>query len=297
MVRRLAGLYPRAIVVVLDRFSSYQIGAAHPFHEYANVEIVPGNFFNRNEVADAVQNATYVFHLISTTNPATSSDDPFVDLDTNVRSSIELFDICVQKGVQKVIFFSSGGSVYGDGGDKPINETAAPLPRSPYAIGKLTIENYLRYFKYTHGLHYVIYRVANPYGPGQNIYGKQGVIPIFMNKFLHNGPLTIFGDGSMVRDYIYIDDLVEMVVQSFAKDTQHTLYNIGSGNGASVNELISALEATTGIKPRRKHLEVPPTYVHKILLDIDRFTKEFGWRPRLTLEEGIRETWNYVKEL
>lgn len=284
-------------IIAFDRFSEYQDGTDHPFTKYPNVSVVAGNFFNRDEVSAVVDGAAYVFHFISSTNPATSNSDPFIDIDTNVRSTVELLQLCVEHKVKKVIFPSSGGTVYGDIDSEAINEQTVPAPRSPYGIGKLTIEHYLRYFKFTSGLDYIIYRIANPYGPGQNIYGKQGVIPIFMHRFLTHEPLTIYGDGSMIRDYIYIDDLIKMIVGSFAQDNQQPVYNLGSGTGESVNQLVAAIEQCTADTAEKTYLETPPTYIHKSVLDIKQFVDEFGISPEIGLEEGIKRTWDYVKSI
>lgn len=284
-------------IVAFDRFSQYKTGLDHPFHELPNVNIVAGDFFNRDDLASALDGADYVFHLVSTTNPASSNDDPFVDIDTNVRGSVQLFELCVEKGVKKVIFPSSGGTIYGDIDSPMIGETTAPEPRSPYGIGKLTIEGYLRYFNFTSGLEYIVYRVANPYGPGQNIYGKQGVIPIFMHRFLNKEPLTIYGDGSMIRDYIFIDDLVDMIVGSYKKDSNYRIYNLGSGMGKSVNQIVEAIESCTNQSAEKVTLDTPQTFVDKSVLDISRFIDEFGITPKISLEEGVLRTWNYVQEV
>jgi UDP-glucose 4-epimerase len=253
-------------------------------------------FYNRQEVSDVLADTDYVFHLVSSTNPATAAGDPFIDLDTNVRSTIELLELCVEHKVKRVIFPSSGGTVYGDVRSDAISEKTLPEPRSPYGIGKLTIEHYLRYFKHAHGLDYLVYRIANPYGPGQSIHGKQGVIPIFISHVLANEPVTVYGDGEMVRDYIYIDDLISMITASYDQDCQHQVYNLGSGRGTSVNELIRAIEACSGQPIERKTLDTPPTFVAKSVLDTSRYTDEFHVTPSVNLEDGIRKTWEYVQQ-
>lgn len=296
LVRRLA-IGSSDIIHVFDRFSSYQTGSKKPFNDLDNVYATSGNFFNREEVNNVLEGAEYVFHLISSTNPATSINDPFIDIDTNIRSSIELFQLCVDQGVRKIIFISSGGTVYGNVDNERIPETSIPRPLSPYAIGKITIEHYLRYFKHTHGLESITYRVANPYGPGQNIYGKQGVVPIFMHKYVAHEPITIFGDGEMMRDYIYIDDLISMIVGSYNKSNSEELYNIGNGKGVSVNEIVAAIEQHAGYSVKKSSMATPPTYIQKSVLDIDRFVTEFGIEPSIDLNEGIKRTWDYVKKL
>ena len=296
LVRKLADT-PDHTIIAFDHFSAYRRGAANPFASYANVQLAVGDFFNRNAVAAALDGADYVFHLVTTTTPAASNDDPMIDIETNVRGSIELFELCAEHHVKKVIFFSSGGSVYGDIDSTAITEDTPPKPRSPYGIGKLTIEHFLRYFKFTHDLDYVVYRAANPYGPGQNVFGVQGVIPIFMRKFLRNEPLTIYGTGDMVRDYLYIDDLVHMVAESYAKPNQHEVYNIGSGQGKSVNEVIEAIEQCAGHSVDKEYAKVPTTFLQKNVLDTSRFMHEFGVRPETTLADGLQRTWDYVKSI
>ncbi len=296
LVRSLATI-PDNQVIAFDRFSKYQNNLDNPFIEFNNVEIVSGNFFNRDDIINVLKDADYVFHLISSTNPASSSKDPFIDIDTNVRASIELFELCSEYGIKKIIFPSSGGTVYGDIDHLLIDENTSPRPRSPYGIGKITVEYYLRYFKQSTGLQYIVYRIANPYGPGQNIFGKQGVIPIFMNKFLTKEPLSIYGDGSMVRDYIYIDDLINMMVQTYMKDNVYDEYNLGSGQGHTVNELVENIEKCAGYSVQRQRLDTPSTFVHKSVLDINRFVEEFNIKPQVTLDDGIERTWQYVKKL
>jgi len=296
LVRRLADNGADEIVA-FDRFSRLREGAPGPFDDLSNVSYVLGDFLNRDEIDSALNEVDYVFHLVSTTTPAASNADPFIDIDTNVRGSVELFELCVKHNVKKVIFPSSGGTVYGDVQPQTIGEKIAPQPRSPYGIGKLTIEHFLRFFKSSAGLDYIVYRIANPYGPGQNIYGKQGVIPIFMHKFLVREPVTIYGDGSMVRDYVYIDDLVSMIINSYAKPSNFNEYNLGCGKGESVNTIYEAIARHTGYHVGKKFLEIPATFVQKSILDISRYEQEFDTFTFTTLDEGLERTWAYVKEL
>jgi UDP-glucose 4-epimerase len=264
---------------------------------YKNVSLFNGDIFNENDIETVLADgADFVFHLISSTNPATSHDDPLIDIDTNLHNSVKLFQTCVKYGIKKVIFFSSGGTVYGDTDSSSIDEFTVPKPFSPYGINKLSTEHYLEYFKHRHGLDYIVYRIANPYGPGQSILGKQGVIPIFMQKFINHEEISIYGDGSMKRDYIYIDDLVEMIISSYNKANQHPVYNLGSGVGLSVNDIVNTIESCTKQKPSINYAEKPSSYVQDSVLSIDRYVDEFNIRPSTPIETGIKETWNYVCE-
>jgi UDP-glucose 4-epimerase len=284
-------------IVAFDRFAGYEGGATHPFGSFANVEVFPGNFFNRDDVAGAVGRADFVFHLVSTTNPATSIHDPLIDVDTNIRGTVELLQVCVAKAVGKVVFLSSGGTVYGDIDSDRIDESTLTRPLSPYAIGKLAIEQYLRYFKFISGLDYIVYRAANPYGPGQNVLGKQGVIPIFMHNVMERRPVTVFGDGTMVRDYFYVGDLTRMITSSYAKAHEHDVYNLGSGHGTTVNRLVEVIEKCAGYRVDKVSSPMPPTYVQRSVLNIDRFVAEFKVPATTSLEDGVARTWSHLQEL
>ena len=284
-------------IVAFDRFSAYQRKTVHPFDDYHNVEVAIGDFFNRGDVSRTLEGADYVFHLVSSTTPASSNNDPFIDIETNARGSVELFDLCVEHKVKKVVFLSSGGTVYGDIDSDKIGENVVPAPRSPYGIGKLTIEHYLRYFKYVSGLDYIVYRVSNPYGPGQNIHGQQGVIAIFLHKILSGEPITVYGDGSMVRDYIYIDDLITMIMASYRAENKYGEYNLGSGKGETVNDVVSFIENCIGRSVDRQSSPTPSTFVQRSVMDTSRFTGEFGVKSTTGLQAGIKKTLDYVKHI
>lgn len=265
------------------------------FIKNEKVELFAGNFLNRNDLARAVKDIDYVFHFVSTTTPATSENDPKIDIETNIKMSVELFQECERQGLKKVIFPSSGGSVYGKYADNA-DENTLPQPISPYAIGKLTIEHYLRYFAAKYGLNRVVYRIANPYGERQAMNAKQGVIPIFLQQIKEGQPITVLGDGSMVRDYIYVKDVADMIVSSFEQAKKDT-YNLGSGKGSSINELIEAIKEAIDKDFEVKHKENKmTTFADKTVLNTERFTSEFGIKPKVGLKDGIQTTWEYIKK-
>ena len=148
------------------------------------IEIIKGDFLNEIDVCNALRNVEYVFHYVATTIPATAIKDPIYDIETNIIASVKLFQSAINNNVKKIIFSSSGGTIYGNPIRFPIRETDPVNPFNPYAISKLAIEQYLYYFHYTYGLDYTVFRYSNPYGERQNPYGKQGVISIFLLKKL-----------------------------------------------------------------------------------------------------------------
>jgi UDP-glucose 4-epimerase len=256
--------------------------------------MVQGNFLNINDLRNALKGIDYVFHFISLTTPGSSMNDPLIDVNTNLAGTINLLEECVKAKIKRVIFPSSGGAVYGDQKAKICNEESATDPVSPYAITKLTIEKYLYYYKIHHGLDYLILRYANPYGPGQNVVGSQGIISISLNNISNNRPVVIFGDGENVRDYIYIDDLIEMTKLLFIKNTKHKIYNIGSGEGKTINELMSVIkkivekDIVTDKRPDRL------VDVRRIILDTRRVSSEISYVPQTSLESGIKKTWDWL---
>jgi UDP-glucose 4-epimerase len=260
-----------------------------------SISFFQGDFLNKAELTGAVKDMEYVFHFISTTTPATSDADPLIDVETNIRMSIELFNICAENNVKRVIFASTGGSIYGEGGDIPKSETDNPLPVSPYAIGKLTIEHYLRYFKVKHHLDYMSVRISNPYGEFQALHAKQGVIPVFVENVLLGKPLTVLGDGSMERDYIYVGDVAKIISKIFDNPAAKNIYNIGSGTAISLNKIVEAVEEATGRQAIVNKITAPPTFIKKIVLDVSQLEEDFGEKASTTLSEGILKTCNYIK--
>jgi UDP-glucose 4-epimerase len=279
-------------VRAFDRFGTRQVN----FNPSPKIEITPGDFLNRSDLGTALEGVEYVFHLVSTTTPATAENDPLIDIETNIRMSVELFEECQVKKIKKIIFASTGGAIYGDvGSDGPINEQVMPQPVSPYAIGKLTIEHYLRYFNRKYGMDTLTFRISNPYGERHSPVNRQGVIPIFLHHIAKAEPITILGDGSMVRDYLYVKDVADMVAATFIEAKQ-PLYNLGSGRGVSINELVEIIKKITGKELKFNRQPKPQTFVQSVVLDIGRFIDEFGLAPATPLEAGIEKTWQYVLE-
>ncbi|MGY1605495.1 NAD-dependent epimerase/dehydratase family protein [Geodermatophilus sp. SYSU D00815] len=255
------------------------------------VEVVHGDFLNAADVRAALRGSQVVLHLLSTTDPATAQGDPTMDIRTNITSSVQLFDACVDAGVAHVYFASSGGAIYGDQDQQVFAETDVTLPVSPYAIGKQAIESYLRYFRRTQGLESTTFRISNPYGPRQNPLKRQGVIPIFLRRVLEGAPLTVFGDGSMIRDYLYVGDLAEMIAEVVSTGPEHDLYNLGSGVGTTIDEVVGTIREVTGRDVPVEHLPRPATFVDHVVLSVERFEKEFATRATTSLADGVRLTW------
>lgn len=281
-------------VRVFDRFKSDQT----LFNMRDNIELFAGDYLNVNDLRTALEGVEYVFHFISTTTPASAENDPLIDIETNIRMSVELFRLCAELQVKRVIFASTGGAIYGNSGaGEPHEEDEIPLPISPYAIGKLTIEHYLRYFRVKHGLDSVVFRISNPYGERQPFHRKQGVIPIFIENIYRGNPITVLGDGSMVRDYIYVKDVANAISDVFDQPVKFDTYNLGSGDGKNLNDIVATIRDVLGKDPLVEYKDAPVTYVPKVTLDTSRFAHEFSGITRTSLDEGVAATYAYIKDL
>jgi UDP-glucose 4-epimerase len=277
-------------VTAFDRFSSPLA------FESPEVRRITGDFLDTGALRRALVGQDQLFHFISTTTPASSDRDPTLDIRTNVAQSVELFRMAVDAGVSRVLFASTGGSIYGDQATDRITEDAVPAPVSPYAIGKQAIEGFLRYFERTHGLRSVALRISNPYGPRQHPDKKQGVIPIFLQRIAGGQPIEVLGDTATVRDYIFAPDAARLVATIADAEPAHDVYNIGSGQGTTLGEVIELARTVSGRDVEQVHLAAPATFVQRSVLDIHRFRSEFGDPQFVSLEEGMATTWRATLE-
>ncbi len=262
-----------------------------------NVEYIYADFNNRKLLCKSLDKIDVVVHLVSTTTPSSSNSDPKYDVTTNLVETIFLLEQCVENGIKKVVFMSSGGAVYGNPRNNPASELSELNPISSYGITKLAIEKYLFMFKKLYDLDYVILRPSNPYGPRQSPYGNQGIIPIFLEKIFTGRPIEIWGSGEISRDYIYIDDLISALYNVTFQKMKASVYNIGSGVGCSILKLIDVIEVVTGTKASKAHKPRRPEDVQEITLDISRAIEDLRWRPKVSLSEGVESTLSFIRGL
>jgi len=256
----------------------------------AGVDWYQGDFSDNAALAAAIESYEVVFHLVHATTPHSANLDMAADLQQNVASSIALLDISRNLGVKRVVFVSSGGVVYGRAAQIPTPEDAPTEPITAYGISKLAIEKYLALYQHLHGLDFRVLRVANPYGPFQVTTKNQGIVAALIAHALAGEPSEIWGDGSVVRDYIFIDDVVDALEAAAADRSGARVFNIGSGRGRSVREIIAALEAQLGRKLEIKWKPGRPIDVPTSILSIDRAGKLLGWTPKTSFEQGLEQT-------
>ncbi|MCI0719270.1 MAG: NAD-dependent epimerase/dehydratase family protein [Acidobacteria bacterium] len=258
------------------------------------VEMVRGSFMDSELVAEAVSGCQYVVHLIGTTVPATSSRDPVFDVQTNLVGTLGLLETCVRAKVRQILFSSSGGTIYGEASSLPIPETHPTEPRSSYGITKLAIEKYLTLFSQLHGLDYTVLRVANAYGPGLPLTGEQGVIGVFLARLKEGRPIVLWGDDSVVRDYVYIDDVAQAFRAAVGQRSPCRIFNIGTGVGTSLLRLITLMERITGLHAKiEKHPD--RSGVSANVLDPRQAQQHLGWKAATSLEKGLTLTWEWIR--
>ncbi|HEY9867923.1 MAG TPA: NAD-dependent epimerase/dehydratase family protein [Candidatus Obscuribacterales bacterium] len=281
-------------VRVFDRYPSR---FSEPRHD---VEYVVGDCGNHGEVHDVVQGMDWVFHLAYTTLPQTSNEDPIYDIRSNVVDTVQLLQQCRDLSVRKVVFISSGGTVYGVPQQIPIPENHPTNPICSYGITKLTIEKYLQLFQHLWGLEYVVARISNPYGEQQNPVSKQGAIGVFLGTIAQGKPITIWGDGEVVRDYIYVKDAVEALLKAAEYEPGGDgprVFNIGAGRGYSLNQIVAAIREVVDAPVEVAYTPGRTLDVPSNVLDITVAREKLGWSPRVELPEGLERTWKWLRSL
>lgn len=259
-----------------------------PVANRKNVRVYIADYNKKSSFAEAVSGCDLVFHLISTTCPATSNQSIAEEISVNVSVTVSLLEACVKARIGRFIFISSGGTVYGQK-MCPVSEKEMTDPVNTYGIQKLAIEKLLFLYHHLYGLEYKIARLSNPYGPYQRPNGRLGALTTFLYKALHEEKITIYGNGNTVRDYLYIDDVIRALLVLSTERCSKNIYNIGSGTGTSLNELIGLIEQETGLKLETEYLPARSVDLEKNILDVSRFETEFGKIQTIKLAEGIRK--------
>jgi UDP-glucose 4-epimerase len=258
------------------------------------IEWFEGDFLNLEDFAPAVIGVDIVFHLVSATLPKSSNENPLYDIETNLVGTLRLLELARQHSVKRIIFTSSGGTVYGVPKQLPISESHSTDPLVSYGISKLAIEKYLHLYHELHGIDYCVLRIANPYGERQRVSAAQGAVAVFLNRALHRQPIHIWGDGSVTRDYIYIQDVVDALVSSINYQGEQRVLNIGSGQGLSLNEILDAIEHLLGHFVARSYEPARNFDVPSNVLDISLAKAQLQWQPRTSFHDGLIKTHDWM---
>ncbi len=224
-----------------------------------------------------------------------SVQDPLRDASINVLGSLNVIENCVKFGVKKIVYASSGGAVYGEPVYLPCDERHPVDALCPYGVTKHTPEHYLYLYRQLYGLSYTVLRYPNVYGPRQDPFGEAGVVAIFSEQMLGGEQVVINGTGEQERDFVYVGDIVASNVLS-AEKGDGEIYNIGSGIGTSINQIFQELSRITGYTKPPVYGPPKPGETFKIYLDAAKAAEELGWRPRVSLQEGLSRTVDFFRE-
>jgi UDP-glucose 4-epimerase len=258
--------------------------------------IVTGNFLDPKAVGDAISDCDVVYHLVSATVPQTSNENPRYDVEANLIGTLQLLEQMRNAHVKKIVFSSSGGTVYGIPQEIPIKESHPTNPISSYGIVKLAIEKYLHLYWTLYGMDYCVLRISNAYGARQPITPTQGAIAAFLGKAAAKEEIVIWGDGTILRDYIYASDIAHAFLQASRYQGELKVFNIGSGHGHSLKDIIGAIENITQVPLEVKYLPGRRFDVPVNVLDISRAKAHLGWEPKVRLEEGILFAFEWMQQ-
>ncbi|MDX2345902.1 MAG: NAD-dependent epimerase/dehydratase family protein [Legionella sp.] len=253
----------------------------------SNFEMIKGDLTNEVDMTHALADCDICFHLISTVLPKSSNLNPVFDIETNLMGSVKLLNLAVKANIKKIIFLSSGGTVYGLPMQLPIDENHPTNPLCSYGITKLAFEKYLHLYHQLYGLDYTILRLANPFGERQRTEASQGAVAVFLGKALRKEKIEIWGDGSIIRDYIHISDVVNAMLRAIPYENAQRILNIGSGHGLSLNEILDNIELVTGNKLVRAYTDTRKFDVPINILNSSRAKKALDWTPALSFKEGL----------
>lgn len=237
-----------------------------------------------------------VFHLAAQADVRVSVARPVFDAEVNVVGSLNVLEGARAAGARKVVFASSGGTIYGepDPSELPVKESHPQQPLSPYGVAKKVVGDYLYAYRALHDLEYTALALANVYGPRQDPHGEAGVVAIFTGRLLAGEPCTIFGSGDQTRDFVYVDDVVDAFVRA-ADRGSGLLANIGTGREVSVNELYTTMAAAAGVPDPALRAPARAGELDRSALDPGRAELHLGWKPWTTLEAGTQQVIDWFR--
>jgi UDP-glucose 4-epimerase len=264
----------------------------------AGIKFFTGDFGNVGALDELISTGfDAVIHCVSTTTPKSSNESPEFDIQSNVIGTLNLLDICTRRKIGKLVFLSSGGTIYGDIGDLPmVDETHAVKPICSYGVSKLTIEHYLHVYRHLRGLDYVVLRLSNPYGERQSPLRALGALTVFLHRTLKHQTVEIWGDGSVTRDFIYVGDVANAVYLATANPISG-IFNVGTGTGLSLRDILSHITRAVGVEPTVSWLASRSFDVPRIVLDASKIKKATNWSCVTSLQDGVVRTADWLQTI
>jgi UDP-glucose 4-epimerase len=263
----------------------------------AGIKFFTGDFGNVGALSELIATGfDSVIHCVSTTTPKSSNESPEFDIQSNVIGTLNLLDICVRHKIGKLVFLSSGGTIYGNIGEAEMVDEAHPVrPMCSYGVSKLAIENYLDVYRHLNGLDYVALRLSNPYGERQSPLRALGALTVFLHRTLKQQNVEVWGDGSVTRDFIYVGDVASAVYLATVNPISG-IFNVGTGKGLSLHDILEHITRVVGVKPTVNWLASRSFDVPKIVLDSSRLKRATGWQSTTSLEDGIAVTADWLRK-
>ena len=280
-------LHVRHEVRVLDR------GPERFRAPLAKVDYRFGDMREPADLSEAMTGVDAVFHLVSTTFPGTADLDPASDVRDNLIGTIGLLETMRKMEIRRLLYLSSGGTVYGAPEVVPTGEDCPLHPIGSYGIVKVAIEHYLELYGRIHGFSSIVLRPSNPFGPRQGHLGVQGAISTFLRRVAANEKIEIWGDGEVVRDFIDVRDLAALCAHA-GSSTIEGLYNAGSGDGTSLNDLVALITKVSGRSVDVVYRPGRPVDVPLSILDCSAAARDFEWAPRHSLKDGLQHMWEWL---
>jgi UDP-glucose 4-epimerase len=262
----------------------------------AGIKFYTGDFGNVGALDELIATGfDAVIHCVSTTTPKSSNESPEFDIQSNVIGTLYLLDICVKHNVGKLVFLSSGGTIYGDIGNKDmVDETHAVRPMCSYGVSKLTIEHYLDVYRHLRGLDYVALRLSNPYGERQSPLRALGALTVFLHRTLNRQNVEVWGDGGVTRDFIYVGDVANAVYLATVNPISG-IYNVGTGAGLSLRDILAQIAHVVGREPEVTWLASRSFDVPRIVLDAAKLKRVTQWNCVTSLDDGVAITADWLR--
>jgi UDP-glucose 4-epimerase len=279
-------------VVVVDDLSTGRRSNINPGATFYQVDI------RSPQLAEIIEKEKpqVVDHHAAQIDVRHSVEDPLFDADVNVLGSIKLIELARKFNLERFIYISTGGAVYGEPEYLPCDEAHPINPICPYGASKHTVEHYLYMYHELYDLDYVVLRYPNVYGPRQDPHGEAGVVAIFSGQMLRGDPVVINGDGEQERDFVYVRDCARANMLALTTENSNTIFNLGYGKGITINEVFKHIKNFAGYELSAKHGPAKVGETRRIFLEASKAEKELDWHPTVGLEAGLSETVEYFRQ-
>ena len=281
-------------VIVLDNLASGSLSNLRKSKD--RITFIKGDILDKALLKDIVAEVEFVFHLAANVGNIRSIEDPYFDMDVNIKGTISLLEACLNSNIKRLVH-SSSGAIFGESKYLPIDEDHPLNPESPYGVSKLAAEKYCFAFHKVHGVPATALRYFNVYGPRQESSEYANVIPIFLKRISEGKPLTIYGDGKQTRDFVFVEDVVQANILAASQPAAiGGIFNVATGEQTSVNELAELVKQVTGKEVLIIHDKPRAGEVRDSLANIEKAKKTLGYNAEINLKEGLFLTWKNKME-